>query len=103
MSGKAELSVLFQLAPFSGGSRFKPGKDVERPELAALVQQALLPAVRLDLYPKTAIDVHVTVVDMDTSPAGAAAHAATAASAALTEAGIEMYGLVTGSSAVRTR
>lgn len=101
MSGSAELSVLFQFAPFCGGTRNRPGKEVERPELAAFVQQALLPAVRLDLYPKTSIDVHVTVVDMDTSPVGIAAHAATAASAALTEAGIEMFGLVTGSSAVR--
>ncbi|WFD34990.1 putative diacylglycerol O-acyltransferase tgs1 [Malassezia cuniculi] len=97
--GEAVLSVLFQLSPFSSSERQQPGKDVERPELAAIVQQALLPAVRVELYPKSSIYVHVTVVDMDTSAVGCAAHAVTAASAALTEAGIEMYGLVTGSSA----
>lgn len=99
MASRAEVSVLFQLAPFSGTVRLSPGKDVECPELAALVQQALIPALRLELYPKTSIDVHVTVVEMDGSPLGSAAHAVTAASAALAEAGIEMYGLVTGSSA----
>ncbi|WFD42986.1 3'-5'-exoribonuclease [Malassezia psittaci] len=42
-------------------------KDVESPSAAALVEQALLPAIRLDLLPKASIDVYVTVLDLDTS------------------------------------
>lgn len=101
--GKAELSVDFQLAPFSGARRRRPGKDVESQSLAAFVQQALTPAVRLELLPKSSIDIHITVIDLDTSEIGCAALAVTAASAALAEAGIEMLGLVCGASAVRVR
>lgn len=100
-AGKAELNVAFNLAPFCDVQRHKPGKDVESPSCAALVEQALLPAIRLDLLPKASIDVHITVLDMDTSTAGCVALAVTAASVALAEAGIEMFGLVTGASAVR--
>lgn len=93
--------MAFNMAPFSDVHRFKPGKDVESPGSAAQVKQALLPAIRLDLFPKASIDVYITVLDMDTSVSGCIALATTAASAALAEAGIEMYGLVTGSTAVR--
>ncbi|WFC98895.1 3'-5'-exoribonuclease [Malassezia yamatoensis] len=75
-------------------------KDVESPSAAALVEQALLPAIRLDLLPKASIDVYVTILDLDTSVSGCIALAVTAASASLADAGIEMYGLVTGSSAI---
>ncbi|KAI3628836.1 MTR3 [Malassezia furfur] len=92
-AGQAELNVAFNMAPFSDVHRFKPGKDVESPGSAALVKQALLPAIRLDLLPKASIDVYITVLDMDTSVSGCIALATTAASAALAEAGIEMYGL----------
>jgi len=98
-ASKALLSVLFQCAPFSGQERRKPGKDVELPELGAIVEQALLPAVRLELLPKASIDIHITVLDQDTSVLGGVALAVTAASAALAEAGVEMLGLVTGASA----
>lgn len=100
-AGQAELNVNFNMAPFCDVQRFKPGKDVESHSSAALVEQALLPAIRLDLLPKASIDVYITVLDMDTSTAGCVALAVTAASAALAEAGIEMYGLVAGATAVR--
>ncbi|WFD32326.1 3'-5'-exoribonuclease [Malassezia sp. CBS 17886] len=98
-AGNAELNVFFQMAPHSDVDRHKPGKDTELAGPAAHVRQALLPAVRLDLLPKSSIDVHVTVLDQDTSLLGCAALAVTAASAALAEAGIELYGLVTGATA----
>ena len=92
----------FNFAPFSDLERFRPGKDVESPSAAALVEQALLPTIRLDLLPKASIDVYVTVLDLDTSLNGCIALAVTGASASLADAGIEMFGLVTGSSAVST-
>ena len=66
------------------------------------MEQALLSAIRLDLLPKASIDVYVTILDLDTSVSGCIALAVTGASASLADAGIEMYGLVTGSSAVST-
>ena len=102
-AGKAELNVQFQMAPFSRVEHLKPGKEAEVASPAALVQQALLPAVRLELLPKSSIDVHVTVLDADTSMLGYSALAVTAASAALAEAGVEMLGLVTGAAAVRCK
>ena len=66
-AGQAELNVTFNMAPFCDVSRFKPGKDVESPGSAALVEQALLPAIRLDLLPKASIDIYVTCL-LYTSP-----------------------------------
>lgn len=93
--------MLFQLAPFSYTGRVKPGKETELLGPASLVQQALLPALRLELLPKSSIDVHITVLDSDTSTLGLVAMGVSAASTALAQAGIEMLGLVMGSSAVR--
>ncbi|KOS15383.1 hypothetical protein Malapachy_2650 [Malassezia pachydermatis] len=98
-SGKAELNVQFQMAPFSLRQRQKPGKDTEKSGPASLIQQALLPAVRLELLPKSSIDVYVTVLDSDTSELGYSSLGVTAASAALAQAGVEMLGFVTGSTA----
>lgn len=100
-AGKAELNVLFQLAPFCNAERVKPGKETGLSGPASLVQQALLPAIRLELLPKSSIDVHITVLDSDTSLLGLVAMGVSAASTALAQAGIEMLGMVMGSSAVR--
>ncbi|WFD22383.1 hypothetical protein MEQU1_001053 [Malassezia equina] len=78
-----------------------PGKETELSGPASLVQQALLPALRLELLPKSSIDVHITVLDSDTSLLGLVAMGVSAASTALAQAGIEMLGMVMGSSAVK--
>lgn len=75
-------------------------KDAEDRSIAVLVQQALTPAVRLELLPKSTIDIFVTVIESDGSE-GCVAAASVAASAALADAGIEMLGLVTSCSSVR--
>lgn len=67
--------------------------------MANLVHQALLPAVRLELLPKSSLDVFVTILEAD-GIAGCVAAASVAASAALTHAGMEMLGLVTSCTAV---
>lgn len=59
------------------------------------MQQALTPAIHLDLLPKSAIDVYIQVLEEDGSAAALAA-AITAAGTALADAGIEMLDLVTG-------
>lgn len=73
-------------------------KDSEDRDVSRLVQQSLEPAIRLELFPKSVIDVFVTVLETDGLEASVAA-AATAAGTALAHAGIELIGLVASCSA----
>jgi exosome complex component MTR3 len=61
--------------------------------MATLVQQALAPSVKLDLLPKSVIDISITVIECDGIESCVAA-ATVAASTSLVKAGIEMLGLV---------
>ena len=74
-------------------------QDAEDRSIATLVHQALLPGVRLELLPKSSLDVFVMILEAD-ELAGVAAAASVAASTALAHAGVEMIGLVTSYSAV---
>ena len=99
-AGKAELNVQFEMAPFCERNR-RANKDSEVASAAAFVHQALFPSIRIDLLPKSSIDVHIMVLDADTSILGCCALATMAASAAVAQAGVQMYGLVVGTAAVR--
>ncbi|KAK0524035.1 3'-5'-exoribonuclease [Tilletia horrida] len=98
-SGQAELNVEVRLAPYALPRRARPGKDVESASLSALVSQALLPSIRLDLLPKATLDIFITVLEADALDEGCAAASATLASTALADAGVDLYGLVVGSTA----
>ncbi|CAE6438237.1 unnamed protein product [Rhizoctonia solani] len=89
-SGRLKVEVKF--SPFSCARRRAPIRDAESPTLAAQIHQSILSAVRLELFPKSQLDVYVHIIEVDgvESCVGAAA---TAASAALADAGIEMLGL----------
>ncbi|KAI0322226.1 ribosomal protein S5 domain 2-like protein [Amylostereum chailletii] len=90
-SGKLNVEVKF--TPFSGQIRKAPLKDVEDRSISSLIHQALLPSIRLDLLPKSVIDIFVTVIECDGSE-GCAAAGAVACSAALANAGVEMFGMI---------
>lgn len=62
--------------------------------------QSLLPAIQLELFPKSSIDVFITVIEND-GLENCVACASLAASTALADAGIEMLGMVVACSAVR--
>lgn len=64
-----------------------------------LLEQALLPALRTNLYPRSNIDISVLVLDCDGLHTALGA-AITCASMALVNAGIEMRDVVVGCSAV---
>ncbi|KAI0283029.1 mRNA transport regulator 3 [Russula aff. rugulosa BPL654] len=87
------LSVEVKFAPFSSLVRRVPIRDAEDRSVANLVQQALVPSVRLDLLPKSVVDIFITVIECDGIESCVAA-ATVAASTALAKAGIEMLGLV---------
>ncbi|OSX65240.1 hypothetical protein POSPLADRAFT_1135955 [Postia placenta MAD-698-R-SB12] len=92
-SENGRLNVEVKFTPFSCTRRRAPIRDAEDRSVAAQIQQALLPAVRLDLLPKSTIDIFVTIIEND-GIEGCIASGSVAASAALADAGIEMLGLV---------
>ncbi|KAK4054606.1 3'-5'-exoribonuclease [Microbotryomycetes sp. JL221] len=99
-NSKAKVNVETKFAPFASGvRRFTPGKDTEAANLSAVLHQSLLPAIRLDLLPKSQIDLFVTILESDGSDADISA-GITAASTALAEAGVQMFGLVVGCCAI---
>ena len=88
---RAKLRVRYSMAPFSTLERKKPGPDRRTIELSKVIRHALEPALFLEYYPKTAIDVFIEVLQSD---AGTRCAGITAASLALADAGIPMRDLV---------
>ena len=74
-------------------------QDAEDRSVGLQIQQSLVPAVRLELFPKSTIYVFITIIEAD-GIESCIASGAIAASAALAHAGIEMLGLVISCSAV---
>ncbi|RKP13548.1 ribosomal protein S5 domain 2-type protein [Piptocephalis cylindrospora] len=85
----------FKFSTFSGRVRRGHQRDALEKEYSQFMQQALAPAIHLDLLPKSAIDIYVQILEEDGSAAALAA-AITVASTALADAGIEMLDMVTG-------
>lgn len=73
-------------------------KDAEDRDVSRLVQQSLEPAIRLELFPKSVIEVFITILETD-GPEASLSAAAVAAGTALAHAGIELIGLVSSCSA----
>ncbi|KAI0273758.1 mRNA transport regulator 3 [Gloeopeniophorella convolvens] len=88
-----KLNVEVKFTPFSSVARRVPIRDAEDRSVANLVHQALASSVRLDLLPKSVIDIFVTVIECDGLESCVAA-ATIAASTSLAKAGIELFGLV---------
>jgi exosome complex component MTR3 len=74
-------------------------KDAEDRSISVSIHQALVSSVRLDLLPKSTIDIFVTIIENDGID-GCIAAASIAASTAMADAGIEMIGLVVSCAAV---
>ena len=96
---RGRLDVDVKLATFATpGARGKVGQGDAELEFASLLHRALESAVLLDTFPKTSVDVYVTVLEA----AGAELPAAVAcAAAALAHAGVAMRDLVSACSVAR--
>ncbi|KAG7452493.1 mRNA transport regulator 3 [Guyanagaster necrorhizus] len=92
------LNVEVKFAPYSCEQRKAPMRDAEDRSLAVAIHQALLPSVRLELLPKSTIDVFIVIIESD-GIEGCIASGSVAASTALADAGIEMFGLAVACSA----
>lgn len=74
-------------------------EDSEDRYISSLIHQSLVPSIRLDLLPKSTIDIFLYVIEND-GIEGCVAAGATAASTALAHAGVEMLGVVVSCAAV---
>ncbi len=88
---RAILRVRYNMSPFSVEERKKPGPDRRSVEISKVIRGALEPAVILELFPRTSIDIFIEVLQAD---AGTRVAGITAASLALADAGIPMKDLV---------
>ncbi|KIP09585.1 hypothetical protein PHLGIDRAFT_102557, partial [Phlebiopsis gigantea 11061_1 CR5-6] len=95
---KGRLNVEVKFTPFSCKRRRAPMRDAEDRSIAVQIHQALLSSVRLELLPKSSIDIFIIVIEND-GIEGCVASGSVAASTALADAGIEMLGLVVSCSA----
>jgi len=92
MPDRAILRVAYRMASFSVEERKKPHPSRREIELSKVIKEALEPAIILEDFPRTVIDVYILVLQAD---GGTRVASINAASLALADAGIPMRGLVT--------
>merc|ERR1719436_2407467 len=100
-SMKGVLSCSFERAPFASPKRKGAGSyrdDSEEKEMAIALKEALEATVCMHLYPKSQIDVFVTVLENDGS---VLASSITCAGLALINASIHVFDVIIGSSMKR--
>lgn len=93
---RAVLRCRYHMAPFSVEERKNPAPSRREIEISKVIREALEPAIAMEDYPRTAIEVYVEVLQSD---GGSRVAGITASSLALADAGINMRDLVVGCSA----
>jgi exosome complex component RRP41 len=88
---RAVIQCRYHMAPFSVDERKSPAPSRRDIELSKVIREALEPAIFLEYYPKTAIQVYIEILQAD---GGTRCAGITAASLALADAGIPMRDLV---------
>jgi exosome complex component RRP41 len=89
---KGVLRCNYNMLPFSGSDRIKPGPSRRSKEISMVTEKALLPVLNLDDYPNAVVDVFIELTETD---AGSRCAGICAASIALADAGITMKDMVT--------
>ena len=93
LADRAFLKCRYHMAPFSVDERKNPAPSRREIEISKVIREALQPALFLEDYPRTAIQIYVEVLQSD---GGSRVAGITAASLALADAGINMRDLVVG-------
>lgn len=88
---RALLRCRYHMAPFSVEERKSPAPSRREIELSKVIREALEPAIFLERYPRTAIDIFIEILQAD---GGTRCAGITVASLALADAGIPMRDLV---------
>jgi exosome complex component RRP41 len=87
----AVIRCRYNMAPFSVGDRKRPGPDRRSIEISKITADALRPAIFLEKFPRSTIDVFIEVLEAE---GGTRCAGITAASVALADAGVPMRDLV---------
>ena len=85
------LKCRYHMAPFSVQERKSPAPSRREVELSKVIRESLEPAIFMELYPRTMIDLTIEVLQAD---GGTRCASITAASLALADSGIPMRDLV---------
>lgn len=88
---RAILRCRYSMLPFSVAERKSPQPTRREIEISKVLREALSPAIFLEEYPRTAIEVYVYILEAD---GGTRTASIIAASTALADAGIAMRDLV---------
>ena len=88
---RSVLRCRYHMSPFSVQERKNPAPSRREIEISKVTRESLEPALMLDDYPRTAIDVYIEVLQAD---GGSRCAGITAASVALADAGINMRDMV---------
>ncbi len=91
LQDRAVLKCRYHMAPFSVQERKSPAPSRREIELSKVIKESLEPAVFLEYYPRTMIDVFIEVLQAD---GGTRCAAITAAALALADSGVPMRDLV---------
>jgi exosome complex component RRP41 len=87
------LRVFYRMATFSVFERKRPAPGRREKEISMVITDCLEPVLFLELYPGTAFEVFINVMDAD---GGTRCACTTVAALALADAGVPMRSLVTG-------
>ena len=85
------LRCRYHMAPFSVDERKSPAPSRREIELSKVIRESLEPAVFVDYYPRSGIDIYIEVLQAD---GGTRCASITAAALAIANAGIPMRDLV---------
>ena len=85
------LRCRYHMAPFSVQERKSPAPSRREVELSKVIKESLEPALFLELYPRTGVDVFVEVLQAD---GGTRCASITAAALAIADSGVPMRDLV---------
>lgn len=91
LQDRAVLKCRYHMAPFSVQERKSPAPSRREVELSKVIRESLEPAIFLEYYPRTMIDLTIEVLQAD---GGTRCASITAASLALADSGIPMRDLV---------
>ncbi|MDI9645910.1 MAG: exosome complex exonuclease Rrp41 [Archaeoglobales archaeon] len=89
---KAIIRYRYNMAPFSVEERKRPGPDRRSIEISKVSKEAFEAVIMKELFPRSAIDIFVEVLQAD---AGSRTACINAASVALVDAGVPMKGILT--------
>ncbi|EPZ33562.1 ribosomal protein S5 domain 2-like protein [Rozella allomycis CSF55] len=90
----ATLYCELKFAPYSCENKRSHQPDEEEKEYSKFIEDALKSCIRLDMFPKSMIDIYITVLEND---GAVLENAITCASLALMDAGIDMIDMLIGS------